>query len=66
MADDTGAGGEGGGDAEGGAPAGTTAAEESADLGFYNRKLHNFPLVRVSFKVRSCSCRQELLNGVAY
>ena len=47
MADEAGAGAEGGGDAEGTAPAGTIAADESADLGFYNRKLHNFPLVRV-------------------
>lgn len=45
---------EAGGGTEG-APAGageTTAAAagggEESDLGFYNRKLHNFPLIRVS------------------
>lgn len=46
MADD--AGGAGEGETEGGTTAATTGTEESADLGFYNRKLHNYPLVRVS------------------
>lgn len=46
MADE--AGGAGEGETEGGATAATTGTEESTDLGFYNRKLHNYPLVRVS------------------
>ena len=52
MADDAEAGGEGGAATEGTTTTTTTTgADESADLGFYNRKLHNFPLVRVSYKV---------------
>ena len=48
MADDAAGGGEGGAGAEGGeAPLAATGGEESADLGFYNRKLHNFPLIQV-------------------
>ena len=45
MAEEAVAGEEG---AAEGAPAATTAAEESADMGFYNRKLHNYPLIKVS------------------
>ena len=37
---------EGGGAAEGGG-APTTDATESADTGFYNRRLHNYPLIKV-------------------
>ena len=44
MAEEAAAGGEGGGE---GAPAATTATEESTDMGFYNRKLHNYPLIKV-------------------
>lgn len=47
MADDAGGGGEGSGGTEGGTTAATTGSEESADLGFCNRKLHNYPLIRV-------------------
>lgn len=46
MADE--AGGAGEGETEGGTTAATTGTEESADLGFFNRKLHNYPLIRVS------------------
>ena len=50
MADEAGgAGGEGGGAGEA-APT-TAVAEESVDLGFYNRKLHNYPLIKVSCSV---------------
>ena len=31
----------------GGAPATAVAGEEPADTGFYNRKLHNYPLIKV-------------------
>ena len=48
MADEAAGGGEAGAGAEGGTTAATTGVEESADLGFCNRKLHNYPLVRVS------------------
>ena len=48
MADEAAGGGEGGAGTEGGTTAPTTGVDESADLGFYNRKLHNYPLVRVS------------------
>lgn len=47
MAEEAAAGGEGGGE---GGPATTAATEESTDLGFYNRKLHNYPLIKV------CTC----------
>lgn len=48
MADEAAGGGEGGAGTEGGTTAPTTGVDETADLGFYNRKLHNYPLVRVS------------------
>lgn len=53
MADE--AGGAGEGETEGGATATTAGTEESTDLGFYNRKLHNYPLVRVSLASRMCN-----------
>ena len=49
MADDAGGGVEGGTGGEGETAVAATGAEESADLGFYNRKLHNFPLIRVNY-----------------
>ena len=56
MADDTeGGGGEGGTGTEATTTTTTSGGDESADLGFYNRKLHNFPLVRVSYKLLSNS-----------
>lgn len=49
MADDAGGGGAGG-EGETQAAVGAPAGGEESDLGFYNRKLHNFPLI----KVREC------------
>jgi dynein light chain 4 len=47
MAEEAGGGGEGGAGTAGETTAAATGGEES-DLGFYNRKLHNFPIIRYS------------------
>lgn len=57
MAEEAAAGGEGGGE---GAPAATTATEESTDMGFYNRKLHNYPLIKV------CTVRSMPMYMIVY
>lgn len=53
---------EGGGGAEGGgAPA--ADAGESADTGFYNRRLHNYPLIKVHFFANDFTTTRCLTDG---
>ena len=61
MAEEAGGGGDGGAGTAGETTAAAAAGGgEEADLGFFNRKLHNFPLIRVSqpLQLALSSCLQ--------